>query len=101
MKITARTICTFLLLALMLQLAIASPGKAAKNGVEKIANSVTIYRDNWGVPHVYGPTDYSVMFGFMYAQAEDNFWQIEDSYIQAIGRASEVYGEKMCKLYEQ
>ena len=95
MKITARTICTFLLLALMLQLAIASPGKAAKNGVEKIANSVTIYRDNWGVPHVYGPTDYSVMFGFMYAQAEDNFWQIEDSYIQAIGRASEVYGEKM------
>jgi acyl-homoserine-lactone acylase len=66
-------------------------GKAAS--VEKIAKSVTIYRDKWGVPHVYGPTDYSVMFGFMYAQAEDNFWQIEDSYIQAIGRAAEVYGE--------
>ncbi len=66
---------------------------AAKASVEKIAKSVTIYRDKWGVPHVYGPTDYSVMFGFMYAQAEDNFWQIEDSYIQAIGRAAEVYGE--------
>ncbi|MBL8187793.1 MAG: penicillin acylase family protein, partial [Acidobacteria bacterium] len=64
-----------------------------KASVEKIAKSVTIYRDKWGVPHVYGPTDYSVMFGFMYAQAEDNFWQIEDSYIQAIGRAAEVYGE--------
>ncbi len=62
--------------------------------LEKVARSVTIYRDKYGVPHVYGPTDYSVMFGFIYAQAEDNFWQIEDSYIQAVGRASELYGEK-------
>ncbi|MFN0108982.1 MAG: penicillin acylase family protein [Blastocatellia bacterium] len=64
-----------------------------KVSLEKIAKSVTIYRDKWGVPHVYGPTDYSVMFGFMYAQAEDNFWQIEDSYIQSIGRSAEAYGE--------
>src|SRR5215510_339316 len=62
--------------------------------LEKIARSVIIYRDKWGVPHVYGPTDASVIFGFLYAQAEDNFWQIEDSYIQALGRASEVYGEQ-------
>ncbi|MGH9800280.1 MAG: penicillin acylase family protein [Blastocatellia bacterium] len=68
--------------------------KASPNGsLDKVAKSVTIYRDKWGVPHVYGPTDYSVMFGFMYAQAEDNFWQIEDSYIQSIGRAAEAYGE--------
>jgi penicillin amidase len=61
---------------------------------EKIARSVTIYRDAYGVPHVYGPTDASCVFGYIYAQAEDNFWQIEDSYIRALGRASEVYGEK-------
>lgn len=60
----------------------------------KIAGEVTIYRDSYGVPHVFGPTDSSVIFGFVYAQAEDNFWQIEDSYIQALGRAAEVYGEK-------
>jgi penicillin amidase len=54
--------------------------------------SITIYRDNYGVPHVYGPTDASCVFGYIYAQAEDNFWQIEDSYIRALGRASEVYG---------
>ena len=23
---------------------------------------VTIYRDEWGVPHIYGPTDASVVF---------------------------------------
>jgi len=59
-----------------------------------VARAVTIYRDTYGVPHVYGPTDASCVFGYAYAQAEDNFWQIEDSYIRALGRASEVYGEK-------
>ena len=61
--------------------------------LEKIARSVTIYRDTYGVPHVYGPTDASCVFGYVYAQAEDNFWQIEDTFIRALGRASEVYGE--------
>lgn len=56
--------------------------------------SVTIYRDNYGVPHIYGPTDASCAFGYIYAQAEDNFWQIEDSFIRALGRASEIYGER-------
>jgi penicillin amidase len=67
--------------------------QSKSDSLDKVARSITIYRDKWGVPHVYGPTDYSVMFGFIYAQAEDNFWQIEDSYIQALGRASELYGE--------
>lgn len=62
--------------------------------LEKLAQSVTIYRDNYGVPHVYGPTDASCAFGYMYASAEDNFWQIEDSYIRALGRASEIYGTR-------
>lgn len=70
------------------------PAEAEKNSLEKIARTVTIYRDAWGVPHVYGPTDASVSFGFLYAQCEDNFWQVEDSYIQALGRASEVYGQE-------
>lgn len=65
----------------------------AANPVE-IAKSITIYRDDYGVPHIYGPTDAACAFGFLYAQAEDNFWQIEDSYIRSLGRASEVYGEK-------
>src|SRR5512142_1352149 len=61
---------------------------------ELTARSVTIYRDNYGVPHVFGPTDASCAFGYAYAQAEDNFWQIEDIYIRALGRASEVYGSR-------
>jgi acyl-homoserine-lactone acylase len=44
-----------------------------------------IHRDEWGVPHIYGPTDASTSFGLAYAQAEDYFWQIEDTYLQVAG----------------
>jgi penicillin amidase len=58
-----------------------------------LARDVTIYRDIYGVPHVYGRTDASTVFGFAYAQAEDNFWRVEENFINALGRASELYGE--------
>ena len=56
------------------------------------AKTVTIHRDNWGVPHIYAPTDVNVAFGMAYAQCEDFFWQIEDTYIRSLGRYSEVAG---------
>jgi penicillin amidase len=59
-----------------------------------LARNVTIYRDTYGVPHVFGRTDASTAFGFAYAQAEDNFWRVEENFILALGRASELYGEK-------
>jgi len=61
--------------------------------VEALASSVTIYRDAYGSPHIDGPTDESVVFGFAYCQAEDYFWQLEDSYIMGMGRYAEIYGE--------
>ena len=70
----------------------AAPEAAARAAA--IAKSVTIDRDTFGVPHVYGPTDAACVFGFIYAQAEDYFWQVEDSYLRSLGRAAEVYGEK-------
>jgi penicillin amidase len=79
---------------------------AADEATEKLARSVTIYRDTFGVPHVYGRTDESVVFGLMYAQAEDNFWQLEEDQINRLGRAAEVYGnarltgDLMTRLFE-
>ena len=79
--------------ALVLSSLLVTAVRAADARVERLARSVTIYRDSYGVPHVYGPTDASCVFGYAYAQAEDNFWQVEDNYIQAVGRAAEVKGE--------
>lgn len=61
---------------------------------DPLAKNVTIYRDTYGVPHVFGRTDASTAFGFAYAQAEDNFWRVEENFISALGRSSELYGEK-------
>ena len=59
---------------------------------EQLAQQVRIHRDAYGVPHILGNSDASVFFGFGYAQAEDYFWQVEDSYILALGRYAEVHG---------
>jgi len=61
--------------------------------MKRIAESVTIYRDTYGVPHVYGPTDASVVFGAAFARAEDRFNTIEQMYIMVSGRSAEVSGE--------
>ncbi|MDA3934066.1 MAG: acylase [Gammaproteobacteria bacterium] len=58
------------------------------------AANVTIMRDDYGVPHIYGKTDADAVFGLMYAQAEDDFPRIERNYYWAIGRLAEVEGEK-------
>jgi len=60
---------------------------------QQLAAQVTIYRDTYGVPHVFGRTDPATVFGFAYAQAEDNFWRVEENFIFALGRAAEVHGE--------
>ena len=65
-----------------------------KDRAALLASSVTIYRDTYGVPHVFGRTDASTMFGFAYAQAEDNFWRVEENFIAALGRGAEVHGEE-------
>ncbi|HEU4712885.1 MAG TPA: penicillin acylase family protein [Pyrinomonadaceae bacterium] len=67
---------------------------AQQDPLAKLARDVTIYRDTYGVPHVFGRTDASTVFGFAYAQAEDNFWRVEENFILALGRASELYGQK-------
>jgi acyl-homoserine lactone acylase PvdQ len=64
------------------------------DGDWKMAQQVTIHRDEWGVPHIEGETDASTMFGMGYAQAEDNFWQLEEDFIQSLGRAAQLYGEE-------
>lgn len=82
---------------------LAGSGTAPESGVhfspeersrlEARAGRVTILRDDFGVPHVYGETDADAVFGLLYAQAEDDFPRVERNYIWAIGRLAEVEGE--------
>jgi acyl-homoserine-lactone acylase len=56
-------------------------------GGKKTAQRVSILRDKWGIPHVFGKTDADAVFDLMYAQAEDDFNRVELNYINAMGRA--------------
>ena len=58
------------------------------------AKNITIIRDNFGIPHIYGKTDADAAFGLLYAQCEDDFNRVEMNYIEKLGRLSEVNGEK-------
>ena len=58
------------------------------------AKNVTIIRDNFGIPHIYGKTDADAAFGLLYAQCEDDFKRVEMNYIEKLGRLSEVNGKK-------
>ena len=60
---------------------------------EAQAENITIIRDDFGVPHIYGKTDADAVFGLLYAQCEDDFNRVEQNYIWATGRLAEVEGE--------
>ena len=54
--------------------------------------SVTIHRDEYGVPHIFAESETGVFFGQGYAVAEDRLLQLEFNRRGAEGRLSEVLG---------
>lgn len=56
------------------------------------AGSVTIYRENYGVPYIYGDTDADAAYGLGYAQAADRLDDIFLNIRQATGQMAEVLG---------
>ncbi len=90
--------CLFLCLSALVPLA-AQPFAASEIARwEKQARAVTIVRDQWGIPHIYGKTDADAVFGLLYAQCEDDFRRVEMNYIEKLGRMAEVNG--IADLYE-
>jgi len=61
---------------------------------EKAPRSVTIYRDTWGVPHIYGETAADGAYGLGYAQAEDRLRDIYISLRTGLGTMSEAFGKQ-------
>ena len=55
-------------------------------------NKCTLIRDNWGVPHIYGKSDADAAFGLAYAQAQDDFFTVQETVLKSRGKYSSVYG---------
>jgi acyl-homoserine-lactone acylase len=65
----------------------ASPRRAA--GAEA---PTTIYRDEFGVPHIFAPTLEDAAYAVGYAQAEDRLEELLKNYRRATGTMAEVFG---------
>ncbi len=83
---TLRAVC------LSIPILVAAAIPASADLADDYAKQVLIQRDEWGVPHITGPTDASVVFGVAYATCEDHFWQVEETMLQVLGRYAEVAG---------
>ena len=52
----------------------------------------TIYRDEFGIPHIFAPTLEDAAFAVGYAQAEDRLEELLKNYRRASGTMAEVFG---------
>ena len=55
--------------------------------------TATVYLDTYGVPHIFGPTDASVIYASAWVQANADWPLVEKNFIRATGRAAEFLGE--------
>ena len=58
-------------------------------------SNITIVRDKWGVPHIYGNTDKEAAYGLAWAHAEDDFQTIQKTFLPAkkmLGRLNGIKG---------
>jgi acyl-homoserine-lactone acylase len=93
MKLIKKLFVTLILLCVQ-QIIVAQSFSSSEISKWKVqAKKVTIIRDNWGIPHVYGKTDADAVFGLLYAQCEDDFKRVEMNYVEKLGRMSEIKGE--------
>jgi len=58
------------------------------------AGRVTIYRDDWGVPHIYASQEADGFYGLGYAQAEDQLERLLLMYLNARGEQARALGPK-------
>ena len=66
---------------------------AATAGVASAADqSTTIYRDEFGIPHIFAPTLEHAAYAAGYAQAEDRLEELLKNYRRASGTMAEVFG---------
>ncbi len=59
---------------------------------EYLKNEVTVYYDEWGVPHIYAKTKTDLYFAMGYLQAKDRLFELDFQRRLMYGELSEVFG---------
>ncbi len=56
--------------------------------------NVTIVRDSFGIPHIYGKTDADAAYGLAWAHSEDDFEHIQENLLAAKGMLGRAIGKE-------
>lgn len=59
---------------------------------------VTIYRDEFGVPHIFAADEHDALFAQGYVHAQDRLWQMDLARRAGEGRLSEILGTRTIKF---
>jgi len=74
---------------------ISGATRAAEQGFTTLdvnGDQVTIYRDEFGVPHIFAETNRGLFVGYGYAVAQDRLWQLDLFRRSAKGQLAEILG---------
>jgi len=63
--------------------------------LEGLDGPVDIYRDSFGIPHIYASTEHDLLMANGFVHAQDRFWQMEFQRRLSTGRLSEILGESL------
>ncbi|MBW2092992.1 MAG: penicillin acylase family protein, partial [Deltaproteobacteria bacterium] len=63
--------------------------------IEGITDKVTIYRDQYAVPHIYAKNEQDLYTAVGYCMAQDRLWQMDLLRRATTGRLSEIFGEDL------
>jgi penicillin G amidase len=66
---------------------------AAVFSAQGLSNPVEIYRDAYGIPHIFASNQYDLFFTQGYVHAQDRFWQMDFWRHVGSGRLSELFGD--------
>jgi penicillin amidase len=59
---------------------------------------VEVWRDQWGVPHIYAENEPDLFFAQGFTQAQDRFWQMDLNRRIASGQISAIFGKRAFEI---
>ncbi|MBI2423350.1 MAG: penicillin acylase family protein [Candidatus Hydrogenedentes bacterium] len=74
-------------------LLITISASAALPGTGDDAGKTVVYRDTWGIPHIYAPTEEAGLYAMGYLQAEDRPLELLKNMARGLGESSRFEGE--------
>jgi len=69
------------------------PDLNTEHKFDKISDDISIYRDEFGIPHIKAKNSFDAFFGQGFATAQDRLWHMEYDRKRAYGKLSELVGK--------